>query len=247
MKSNYPRRVKSHAASPHSKAAWGSALLTLSLLAGMTGLAHLLVMHRPRCQDTQAGIRIVCLSKHVPPPRPIPCPPPPAEQSTPQIDFVPPLLVAELVETPDIYTELSTPNTAFPILEAPESLHPPAPSRPVAVHQSPSVRKNNKPPTTATHPAAAITPPAYKAAPPPPYPTEMYASRARGCVRVRIEVDPTGCPTAVHITHSSGHRSFDTAASSWIMLYWRFIPAMCGDTPVASSVNTRVEFILDKA
>lgn len=244
---------KPRQAPPCAGTAWSSWLLTFLLLIILAGVGHILGVYQPISRGEWRGIHIVPISATPVLTPPLPDYQPPTEQSTPDIPFTPPQLVAHMIEMPDISTSSEEPLAEAPLIDFPESLHAPISSTRKATRPNPSRTLASKTPvasqvaTKALPTAEITTPPAYKSAPPPPYPAEMRASRTRGVVRVRIAVNPEGIPTAVQITSSSGHRLFDTTATRWILRYWRFNPATCSGVPVASSVSTRVEFILDNA
>lgn len=255
MKRERKRIGRPRCAPPHTGAAWRSALLTLLLLVGITVLGSLIsAYHLVGAHSTQ-GIHIVPVAAPPATTRTLPAHQAPTEQSAPEISYTAPLLQPEIAEMPDICTTPEEPLAQLPLIDIPESLNaqseaprratPTQPSAKRALATTPA--KPTTPAVAASAPPAAITPPAYKKAPPPPYPAEMKASRTRGIVKVRIAVNPAGTPTQVHITTSSGHRIFDTTAVHWILQHWRFTPATQGGIPVASSISTRVEFILDNA
>lgn len=240
-------------APPSAGAAWRSLLLTFSFLLGLAGVGHILGVYHPLSGDEWCRLRITPMPATAEPAQALPSYRQPTEQSMPDIPFLAPLLVADVVEIPDIDTTPEATATELPIIDFPESLHSPSapPRKKIATRPRRAIAAA-APEAAPEAPAAtaasgSTSPPTYKSAPPPPYPAEMRAGRARGIVRVRIDVSPAGTPTAVHITASSGHRIFDTTATTWILRHWRFTPAMRGGTPVASKVSTRVEFILDKA
>ncbi len=233
--------------------AWCSLLLTFVFLVGLATLGHLLGVYQSRSGSEWRGISVIpfpASPTHMPP---LPDYQEPAEQSTPNIPFTPPQLVAAEIEMPDICTTPEETSTEPPLIDVPESLNAPIDTARKATRPKPrrslaSAKAAVLPAITNGPPEAeTTTAPTYKNATPPPYPAEMRASRIRGVVRVRIAVNPAGVPTAVQITASSGHHLFDTTATSWILRYWRFNPATRSGVPVASSINTRVEFILDNA
>lgn len=254
MKRQAHRSRKPRPAAPSAKVAWRSLLLTFSFLLSVAGVGHILGVYHPNQGGEEHGLRVTPMPATAEPVHMLPCYQAPAEQSIPDIPFLSPLLVADVVDVPDLDTTPEEAATGLPIIDFPESLHKPgaAPRKQVATRtRRPLAAPAPVSPPESTAATAAVSahinPPAYKSAPPPPYPAEMRAERARGIVRVRIDVSPTGIPTAVHITSSSGHRLFDTTAKSWILRHWRFTPALRGGTPVASKVSTRVEFVLDNA
>lgn len=231
-----------------------SLLLTFVVLVSIATLGHILGVYQPMSGSEWRGISVIPLPGVPPHTPPLPDYQEPAEQSTPDIPFTRPQLVSDVIEIPDICTTPEETLTNPPLIDMPESLNAPmATARKTTTHPKPRRSQASAAPVAlsevpATPPMVErCTPPTYKTASPPPYPAEMRASRVRGVVRVRIAVNPAGVPTAVQITASSGHRLFDTTATSWILRYWRFNPATRSGVPVASSVNTRVEFILDNA
>lgn len=92
---------------------------------------------------------------------------------------------------------------------------------------------------------APLTPPAYREAPKPPYPPTLRARRICGSVGVRIAVSAEGVPTEVIVTTPDAHTELARIVRRWILEHWRFQPARRGDAPVASTVQTRVDFVLD--
>lgn len=93
--------------------------------------------------------------------------------------------------------------------------------------------------------AASGTPPAYLSNPKPPYPSSLRLRRIQGAVGVRIAVSPQGIPTAVEITHPSGHSEFDSTTRSWILRHWRFRPATSAGKATAATVTATVRFRTD--
>lgn len=248
--SSYP---KYHPALPGTRAAWCSLLLTFSFLAGIAWMGFILRIHRPWGVAPAPGICIIETRQSERLPHPLPAHTPPTEQSTPEIPFSAPLLHKEMVDVPDINTTPDEPLSQLPPFDIPETLGalqaPPVKQqkRPITRRVSVAAAPAQIPPRSRATTSLPTTPPSYKSAPPPPYPPEMKSSRIQGTVRVRIAVNPSGIPTAVYITAGSGHPVFDTTATRWILQHWRFHPALRDGVAVESSVNTRVEFILDKA
>lgn len=234
--------------------AWRSLLLTFVFLVCLATLGHILGEYQPMSGNEGSGINIIPIPASSAHTISLPDYQEPAEQSTPDIPFTPPQLESAMMEIPDMSTTPEDSSTELsPMIDVPESLHTPIATsrkatRPKSRRSLASAEEAASPPATALPPMAeTTTPPSYISAPPPPYPADMRASRTRGIVRVRITVNTAGVPTAVQIMASSGHHLFDTTATSWILRYWRFNPATRSGVPVASSVNTRVEFILDNA
>ncbi len=84
----------------------------------------------------------------------------------------------------------------------------------------------------------------YRSAPPPPYPPELRRLRVQGRVGLRVAVDEQGIPRAVEVIDSSGYAAFDRCAREWVLARWRFHPARRGGEAVASSVRTKLTFVL---
>lgn len=139
-----------------------------------------------------------------------------------------PLREQELVETIPAEAEPFT-------LEAEETPSAPPSPRPAAERRR----------AVAAAAEAPLTPPAYREAPKPPYPPSLRARRISGSVGVRIAVSAEGVPTEVIVTTPDAHAEFERTVRRWILEHWRFQPARRGDAPVASTVQTRVDFVLD--
>ena len=78
----------------------------------------------------------------------------------------------------------------------------------------------------------------------PEYPPLSRRLREQGTLRVKLNIDEKGKVTAAMVVLSSGFQRLDEAAVNWIKAHWRYAPAKRGPTPVASSVETIVEFRL---
>lgn len=90
----------------------------------------------------------------------------------------------------------------------------------------------------------SYTPPDYLSCPRPPYPPRLKQRRLQGRINILIYVSPTGRPTEVEITNSSGNSQLARHTRSWIMQHWRFRPAFQGAKPVAARVRTSITFSL---
>lgn len=96
-------------------------------------------------------------------------------------------------------------------------------------------------------PAAALAPgnvPVAISRPAPRYPSDALRNGESGTVRVRIEVDANGEPTAVSVVERSGSRSLDRAAVQ-AAKRWRFRPAQQNGRAVAGAVEMPIAFALD--
>ena len=87
------------------------------------------------------------------------------------------------------------------------------------------------------------TPPQYAATPQPPYPSELQRQRLNGKVRVRIQINAHGKPTAVEVLDAT-HPAFAKAALQTIRTAWRFSPAQENGKAVAAAVTTTIFFKL---
>lgn len=169
----------------------------------------------------------------------------PAARKVPSLPAAPPsappslAVSAELPEAAPLHEQElveSIPEEAEPFtLETEAALPAPPSPRPAAASRR----------AVAAAAEAPLTPPAYREAPKPPYPPSLRARRISGSVGVRIAVSAEGVPTEVTVTTPGGHAEFERTVRRWILEHWRFIPARRGGAPVASSVQTRVDFVLD--
>lgn len=152
---------------------------------------------------------------------------PPALAVSAELPEAEPLREQELVEEVPAETETFTiePEMEMPSLPT---------ARPAASRRAAAVAAE-----------APLTPPAYREAPKPPYPPSLRARRISGSVGVRIAVSAEGKPTEVTVTTPGAHAEFERTVRRWILEHWRFTPARRGDTSVASTVQTRVDFVLD--
>lgn len=80
--------------------------------------------------------------------------------------------------------------------------------------------------------------------PKPEYPRLARSRHWQGKVLLRVQVSADGQSERVTVFHGSGHDILDESAVAAVEK-WRFIPAMRGTTPVASSVIVPVIFTLN--
>lgn len=163
----------------------------------------------------------------------LPAPPPSA---LPALAVSAELPEAELVLEPELAELLPVEPEPEVFSPAEEDMPPTPPAkRPAAEHRR----------SLAATAEAPLTPPAYREAPKPPYPPALRARRISGSVGVRIAVSAEGMPTEVTVTTPDAPAEFSRTTRRWILEHWRFIPARRGESPVASTVQTRVDFVLD--
>ncbi|MFW6125062.1 MAG: TonB family protein [Pirellulales bacterium] len=79
--------------------------------------------------------------------------------------------------------------------------------------------------------------------PPPEYPRAAIERRIEGLVLLRVHVGIDGSAARIEVMQSSGHRVLDAEAIRAIR-QWRFIPARRGGTPIATTVQLPVRFVL---
>jgi protein TonB len=106
---------------------------------------------------------------------------------------------------------------------------------------------NTTPPTKAeTQPyAEAYLNPAYLHNPTPEYPRTARNRGWQGTVMLRVRVNAEGKPESVAIEQSCGHDMLDESAAAAVKA-WRFVPAMRGETPEASTVLVPIVFALQE-
>ncbi len=78
---------------------------------------------------------------------------------------------------------------------------------------------------------------------PPPYPADAARIGAEGIVQLVLHVSAQGIPIEVHIAHSSGNESLDSAARRAVQR-WRFRPAIEGGRAVAFDYVLNIRFAL---
>jgi protein TonB len=83
------------------------------------------------------------------------------------------------------------------------------------------------------------------AAPPPSYPIEALRDGIAGTVELELLVGVDGRVLKVRVTHSSGSRQLDNAASEQVLRNWSFQPASRGGVPVQALGRVPVVFALD--
>jgi protein TonB len=80
--------------------------------------------------------------------------------------------------------------------------------------------------------------------PKPEYPRLARNRGWEGKVLLKVQVSAAGLSDSVDVYHSSGHDILDESAVSAVKK-WKFIPALQGSTPVASSVIVPIIFTLN--
>lgn len=80
----------------------------------------------------------------------------------------------------------------------------------------------------------------------PPYPKESLRFGEEGVVSVQISITANGRISEVRLTRSSGSSRLDWATVRWIGMRWRYHPATLNGQPVASTINLRVKFAIQK-
>lgn len=189
----------------------------------------------PGGQEAKAAAVEICLPKSTPqreetyrvevPDCDLPPPPPLCLiDTTPVLEALP---VEELQTKADLEPTPDTVQMAFALQDIEEEAPPKAAAPPPA-----------KRVTTAN----VYTPPQYAATPQPPYPRELQRRRLSGSVRVRIQVNAQGKPTAVEVL-STPHPGFGKAAVQTILSSWKFIPARSNQQAVAATVTTTIHFV----
>lgn len=81
----------------------------------------------------------------------------------------------------------------------------------------------------------------------PPYPPISRRLGQEGVVQLRITIAPDGSVAHADVIQSSGWPELDEAASSWVVVHWRYQPATEGGVPVTSTVLAAVRFNLETA
>ncbi len=159
--------------------------------------------------------------------------------------------VAPLPKTPDTPPPppqiFDPPPVAAPIVPLVELTYaPPVPptaiSAPPPQTVAPSVPRVIAPPT----PPVIFTPARAIAASHsiPEYPFVSRRLREQGTLRLKLMLDEKGLVTDAVVVNSSGFQRLDEAAVKWVKAQWRYIPAMQGTKPVASTAEAIVEFKL---
>jgi protein TonB len=87
--------------------------------------------------------------------------------------------------------------------------------------------------------------PAYYRNPAPIYPRAARERRIEGVVRLLVDVNETGAPTAVKVKESSGYTMLDRAAEDAVHR-WRFRPARRLGRNVSSQVEIPIRFKLEQ-
>ena len=81
----------------------------------------------------------------------------------------------------------------------------------------------------------------------PPYPPLALRLGEEGSVMLRLTSSMQGLVTDAAVVRSSGYDDLDQAARSWILVHWRYRPAMRGGVAVASAGDVQVRFDLKNA
>jgi len=81
----------------------------------------------------------------------------------------------------------------------------------------------------------------------PPYPPLAERLSEEGTVQLRLTISAQGTVTDAVVVRSSGYDDLDQAARSWILVHWRYRPAMRGGTAVPGASDVQVRFDLRTA
>jgi protein TonB len=168
-------------------------------------------------------------------PPPPPPPPPPAEPAPPRQSM------QSVIDTPPVIIPTPAPNPA-PIAEGP----PVTANDPLignAVEPQPLVAVVDPPRPALVHKAARFATPADLVR--PPYPAAKQQREESASLRLTLAIDARGRVTAVTPVGSTDPVFLD-AARRHILRYWRYQPAMEGDTAVASSATVTLRFELEE-
>lgn len=201
-----------------------------------------------------------------PPPQMVAAPPPPPVIAAPPPAPAPPAALAAPILPPPPLEQ-----TPPQIAEAPPAPEPvPEPEQPRQVTEAPPPPERRPPPRQTAPQTAPPAPVRLNAAlqgmesftlegriaPPealdtvrnrgPSFPEASRRRGEEGVVRVELFVDPTGRVADVRILESSGFSALDAAAVQAVR-EWRFRPAQRGGMPVAGSLTTAVHFRLENA
>jgi protein TonB len=77
----------------------------------------------------------------------------------------------------------------------------------------------------------------------PPYPDSAQTSGEQGVVWVDVFVRPSGRPTKIRVSQSSGFEDLDNAAVQGV-LNWRFVPATRGGNAVSDWTTVKIVYQL---
>lgn len=81
----------------------------------------------------------------------------------------------------------------------------------------------------------------------PPYPADARALSQQGTVILQLTVSPAGNVVATDIVQSSGYPELDQTAVSWVLIHWKYKPAIVGGAAVTSQTQAAVKFDLKEA
>jgi protein TonB len=179
-------------------------------------------------------VSLVVAPKHEPHMAP-PAPPKPPEPPKPKPKKKPAVKKKPVMKKPLQKDALALPKPQASEAVAPET--PPAPPAPPA----PPVKHAAPPTETFTEANFRAN---YSFNPKPDYPRLARNRGWEGQVLLKVQVSAEGLSDNVDIHHSSGYDILDESAVIAVKK-WKFIPAMRGSTPVASSVIVPIIFTLN--
>lgn len=78
----------------------------------------------------------------------------------------------------------------------------------------------------------------------PPYPGTARKMGEQGAVKLRLTISPEGVVTAADVVQTSGFPDLDQTAVSWVLLNWKYKPALQGGVAVSSTALAAVVFNL---
>jgi len=78
----------------------------------------------------------------------------------------------------------------------------------------------------------------------PPYPDQARLLAHQGIVLLRLTISPNGDVVAADVARSSGFTELDSQAASWVLVHWKYKPAIVAGVAVTSKTQAAVKFDL---